>query len=139
MRVNFMPEFYFGDDAVMLTLDGDGVADILAAISEAIRVGSSRLVHADVTQEFRIEPGAATIELSPSCISWRLDAAKAAEVAADLSVLNESDGHNPGHFYVDITAPADTLVISRDEYVDVVYPWISPGEDSRKGSSSNGT
>jgi hypothetical protein len=31
-----------------------------------------------------------------------------------------------GHFYVDMTSPAETLVISRDEYTDVVYPWVSP-------------
>lgn len=27
-----------------------------------------------------------------------------------------------------MTSPAETLVISRDEYTDVVYPWVSPGE-----------
>jgi len=25
VRVNFLPEFYLGDDAVLLTLDGSGV------------------------------------------------------------------------------------------------------------------
>jgi hypothetical protein len=25
IRVNFLPEFYYGDDAVLLTLDGGGV------------------------------------------------------------------------------------------------------------------
>jgi hypothetical protein len=31
-----------------------------------------------------------------------------------------------GHFYVDMSKPTETLVVSRDEYVDVVYPWQSP-------------
>jgi hypothetical protein len=122
-----MPAFHFGDDAVLLTLDSDGVADILAMISETIRMGSTRLCHGDVTHEFRIEPGSAAIQIGPGHVLWRLDAAKAAEVAADLNVLKQS----AGHFYVDITSPADTLVISRDEYVDIAYRWVPPREDSR--------
>jgi hypothetical protein len=52
---------------------------------------------------------------------WRRDPAKAVEIADDLAALGAA-----GHFYVDITKPAETLVISRHEYTDVVYPWISP-------------
>jgi hypothetical protein len=62
IRVNFLPEFYYGDDAVLLTLDGGGVDEFKAALSDAERHGSSRLDHDDVTHEFRIEPGAADID-----------------------------------------------------------------------------
>ncbi|WP_396926683.1 hypothetical protein [Mycolicibacterium sp.] len=110
IRVNFLPEFYFGDDAVLLTLDGQGVDLIKSALDEARNNGSSRLNHDDVTQEFVIEPGAAIIELDPARVVWRLDPAKAAEIADDLTALGAA-----GHFYVDITKPAETLVISRDE------------------------
>ncbi|WP_431239280.1 hypothetical protein ACQ86B_06095 [Mycolicibacterium aichiense] len=121
LRVNFLPEFYFGDDAVLLTLDGSGTNKIKTAVIDARNNGSSQLIHDGVTQEFVIEADAATIELSPGRVIWRLDPAKAAEISDDLEALSAA-----GHFYVDITKPAETLVISRDEYTDVVYPWISP-------------
>jgi|RhiMethySRZTD1v2_1073278.scaffolds.fasta_scaffold4529007_1 hypothetical protein len=68
IRVNFLPEFYLGDDAVLLTLDGGGV----------------------------------------------------------LSDEGSEGRSASGHFYVDMSRPTYTLVVSRDEYVDVVYPWLSP-------------
>ncbi len=127
LRLNFLPEFYFGDDAVLLTLDGSGTDRMKAAVIEARNNGSSLLVHDGVTHEFVIETGSAAIELSPGRVVWRLDSAKAAEIAEDLATLCAArDSKTAGHFYVDITSPAETLVISRDEYTDVVYPWISP-------------
>lgn len=129
IRVNFLSEFYYGDDAVLLTLDGGGTDKLKAALSDATRRESSRLEHDGVTHEFRIEPGTANIELDPTHVVWRLDEAKAAEIIEDLAVLSSKGsvgGSTSGHFYVDIFAPAETLVVSRDEYVDVVYPWQSP-------------
>jgi hypothetical protein len=64
IRVNFLPDFHYGDDAVLLTLDGGGVDELNTALRHADQQGSSRLVHDRVTHEFRIEPGAADIELS---------------------------------------------------------------------------
>ncbi|HEY2447665.1 MAG TPA: hypothetical protein VGI49_02405, partial [Mycobacterium sp.] len=129
IRINFLPEFYYGDDAVLLTLDGGGVDEFKAALSEAKRQESSRLEHDGVTHEFRIEPGTADIELDSSHVVWRLDHAKAAEIIEDLAVLSDKGsggGPTSGHFYVDMSKPTETLVISRDEYVEVVYPWLSP-------------
>ncbi|WP_236147677.1 hypothetical protein [Mycolicibacterium sp. CH28] len=128
VRVNFLPEFYYGDDAVLLTLDGDGLKTFMAALEHARRNRSSQLLHDGVAQQFHIEPGAASIELSPERVVWRLDEAKAAEIADDLTALStpRAGGKTAGHFYIDMTTPADTLVISRDEYTDIVYPWVSP-------------
>lgn len=129
IRVNFLPESYYGDDAVLLTLDGGGVDEFKAALSDAQRQESSRLEHDGVTHEFRIEPGKADIELEPTHVVWRLDHAKAAEIIDDLAVLSDKGsggGPTSGHFYVDMSTPTETLVVSRDEYVDVVYPWLSP-------------
>ncbi|WP_243841369.1 hypothetical protein [Mycobacterium sp. DL592] len=128
VRVNFLPEFHFGDDAVLLTVDGDGLEAFGAALNQAIINRSSQLRHDGNEQEFYIEHDAASIELSPGHIIWRLDEAKAAEIADDLAVLSNprNSGKTAGHLYVDITSPADTLVISRDEYTDIVYPWVSP-------------
>ncbi|MCV7227062.1 hypothetical protein [Mycolicibacterium komossense] len=128
VRVNFLPEFYLGEDAVLLTLDGSGVDEMKDAVEEARNNGSSRFVHDGVDQEFHIEPGAATVELSPSRVVWRLDQAKAAEISQDLVALGvpRDSGRTAGHFYIDMTSPAETLVISRDEYTDVVYPGVTP-------------
>jgi hypothetical protein len=129
IRVNFLREFHYGDDAVLLTLDGSGVDEFKAALSDARERESSRLEHDGVTHEFRIVPGTADIELDPAYVLWRLDHAKAAEIIEDLAVLSDEGSvgrPTSGHFYVDMSTPAGTLVVSRDEYVDVVYPWESP-------------
>jgi hypothetical protein len=128
VRVNFLPEFYLGDDAVLLTMDGGGVEKFKAAVEQARSDLSSHLLHDGMEQEFRIEPGAASVELSPGRVVWRLDHTKAAEIADDLTALSapRDGGKTAGHFYVDMTSPAETLVISRDEYTDIVYPWVSP-------------
>jgi hypothetical protein len=129
IRVNFLPEFYYGDDAVLLTLDGGGVDEFKNALSHAERRGSSRMEHDGVTHEFRIEPGTADIELEPTHMVWRLDHAKAVEIIEDLAVLSDNGSvgrPTSGHFYVDMSTPTETLVVSRDEYVDVLYPWQSP-------------
>jgi thiol-disulfide isomerase/thioredoxin len=71
---------------------------------------------------------AAQTHLGPTRVAWRLDHAKAAEISEDLAALScprDSD-RTAGHFYVDMTSPAETLVISRDEYTDRVYPWVPP-------------
>ncbi|WP_328352735.1 hypothetical protein OG976_20310 [Mycobacterium sp. NBC_00419] len=128
IRVNFLPEFHFGGDAVMLTVDGDGLDTFKTAVEHARADRSSHLLHDGAEQEFHIEPGAASIELSPGRVVWRLDDAKAAEIADDLAALSRvrDDGKTAGHLYVDMATPADTLVISRDEYTDIIYPWVSP-------------
>jgi len=128
VRVNFLPEFYLGDDAVLLTLDGSGVDKMKDAMDEARKNRSARFLHKGVAQEFHIEPGAATVDLSPTRVVWRLDPAKAAEISENLVALSApiDSSKTAGHFYVDMTSPAETLVISRDEYTDIVYPWVSP-------------
>lgn len=128
IRVNFLPEFHFGDDAVLLTVDGDGTEVFRAAVEHARTNLAFRFRHDGDEHEFHIEPGAAHVKLSPGRVVWRLDDAKAAEIAGDLTVLRSprDDGTTAGHFYVDIATPAKTLVISRDEYTDIIYPWVSP-------------
>ncbi|WP_071289060.1 hypothetical protein [Mycolicibacterium llatzerense] len=127
VRVNFLPEFHLGDDAVLLTLDGPGVGQFNAAVVLAEQQGSATLEHDGVIHEIGIEPGAADIDLSPNHVVWRLDHAKAAEIIVGLSALGDgAAAAQPGHVYVDLTSPAETLVVSRDEYVDIVYPWRAP-------------
>jgi hypothetical protein len=124
IRVNFLPEFDYGDDAVLLTMDGAGMDTFRTAISDAIDRGSSQLDHDGVTHVIQIEDGAADIDLEETRVVWHLDLAKAREILDDLDVSSRKG--RAGHNYVDISTPAPTLVVSRDEYVDVVYPWVSP-------------
>lgn len=126
IRINYLSEFHYGDDAVLLTMDRAGVHELQAALRDAAQGGSSRLEHAGVLHEFRIEPGSADIELQPTHVIWRLDPARAAEIIGHLATLGEGE-HHPGHQYVDdMRTPADVLILSRDEYVDVTYPWTQP-------------
>jgi hypothetical protein len=115
IRVEFAPEFMWGDDVVLVAMDGAGVAAIAVALKEAERQGTSQLQHGGVTHEFVIQPGEADIALGDTRVTWRLDTAKVVEVADNLDVLSKSD--RPGHQYVDISKPTNTLVLSRDEYV----------------------
>jgi archaellin len=124
IRVNFLPEFDYGDDAVLLTMDGAGVDTFRTAVSDAIQRGSSQLDHDGVTHVIRIQAGAADVDLEKTRVVWHLDLAKAREINDDLEVSSRKG--RAGHNYVDMSTPAPTLVLSRDEYVDVVYPWVTP-------------
>lgn len=117
IHVEFAPDFR-GEDVVLLAMDGAGVATLVTAFKEAAAQGASRLQHNEITHEFRVEAGAADIELDADRVVWRLDPAKAAEIIEKLDVLRSSD--RPGHHYVDISQPAETLVLSRDEYLRVL-------------------
>lgn len=126
IRVNYLTNFRYGDDAVLLTMDRAGVFEFQAALSDAERKGDSRLDHGGVTHEFHIQPGAANIELQPTHVVWRLDQARATEIVQSLAVLGEGEQH-AAHQYIDeMFTPAEVLILSRDEYVDVVYPWQEP-------------
>lgn len=115
IRVEFAPEFMWGDDVVLLAMDGAGVTIFVAALKDAERQGASQLQHGGVTHEFLIQADEADIELDDTRVVWRLDATKEAEIVENLDILSDND--RPGHQYVDISKPTDTLVLSRDEYV----------------------
>lgn len=114
IRVEFAPDFR-GEDVVLLAMDGDGLADFAAALKDAAERGASQLEYGEVIHEFIIQAGGADIDLDDTRVVWRLDSAKAAEIIEDLDEL--STGDRPGHHYLDISKPTETLVVSRDEYV----------------------
>jgi hypothetical protein len=119
IRVELAPEFR-GEDVVLLAMDGGGLTTFITALSDAKQRGSSQLEHDGVTHQFVIQAGAADIELGENRVVWRLDHAKAVEIIEDLTAMSRSD--RPGHSYVEISTPTNTLVLSRDEYVRVVPP-----------------
>lgn len=114
IRAQLAPQFYFGEDAVLLAMDTAGVAAFLASLTQAVQQGASRLDHGATIHQFLIEAGAADIEFDNDDVVWRLDHAKAAEIIELLTDMSQRPG--AGHYYVDISAPAKTLVISLDEY-----------------------
>jgi hypothetical protein len=120
IRVELLPDFMWGDDVVLLAMDGAGVATFVTALRDAEQRGSSQLEHDGVTHKFVIQPGAADIELGANNVVWRLDHDRAAEIVEDLTVMTSGD--RPSHHYVEISSPTNTLVLSRDEYVRVVPP-----------------
>ena len=119
IRAEFATEFR-GEDVVLLAMDGAGVTTFLTALRDAEQRGVSELEHDGITHQFVIQAGAADIELGENRVVWRLDHAKAVEIVEDLTVMSNND--RPGHNYVDISTPTNTLVLSRDEYVRVVPP-----------------
>ncbi|WP_445159513.1 hypothetical protein ACTXG5_14690 [Mycobacterium sp. Dal123C01] len=117
VRVGLAEGFYFGEDAVLLALDTDGVSTYLAALTQAEQVGASRLDLDGTIHEFLIEGSAADIEFhdEDDTVVWRLGGAKAQEVIELLTDMSQHPGK--GHYYVDMSTPAETLVISLGEYV----------------------
>ncbi|HET7072721.1 MAG TPA: hypothetical protein VFI55_01390 [Mycobacterium sp.] len=116
VRTELARQFYFGDDAVLLVMDTGGVATFLSPLLSAHQQGASRLEHGGTVHDFLIEPGAADIELHGDRVVWRLDHAKAAEIIELLTAMTQSST-GAGHYYVDISTPAETLVLSRNEHV----------------------
>ena len=116
VRAELAPQFYFGDDAVLLVMDTDGVTTFLSALVRAQQQGSARLEGDGVIHDFVIEPDAADIELQDNRVVWRLDHAKAAEINELLSAMTQNPT-DAGHYYVDISTPAETLVLSHNEHV----------------------
>lgn len=115
IRVGLAAGFLFGDDAILLAMDRDGITTFKSAVAEALSEGVSHLNADGVAHDFVVDAGASRVELGDGGVVWRFDRATAAEVVDHLSALASHDG--PGHAYVDISAPVDTLVLSRDEYV----------------------
>lgn len=120
-------KLHFVDDAVLLAMDDAGVSEVLAAVTEASQQCSARLDHGATIHQFLIEPGAAAVEFHEGRVVWRLNAAKAEEIIVLLDSMIGS-GIPEGHHYVDISKPADMLVLSRNEYPlnllppEAVYP-----------------
>jgi hypothetical protein len=116
VRAELARQFYFGDDAVLVVMDADGVTTFLSALVRAQREGASRLEGDGAVHDFRIEPDAADIELHDDRVVWRLDHAKAAEIIELLTAMTQSTT-GADHYYVDISTPAETPVLSRNEHV----------------------
>jgi hypothetical protein len=117
IRVELVPEFR-GDTVVLLAMDRGGLDAFRAAVAETIQnkqVCLSKLMHANVTHIFAIEDDKASVESQKGFVTWRFSLSKMAEVLEKLDAIKVSP--SPCHHYIDISSPAQTLVLSCDEYV----------------------
>jgi hypothetical protein len=114
IHAELVEKLNFGDDAVLLAMDSAGVDEVLPAVQQAAQHGSAQLDHGATAHKFLIQAGAADIEFGVGTVVWRLDSALAAEIMELLTEMQVNPGS--GHHYVDISKPADTLVLSQNEY-----------------------
>jgi hypothetical protein len=117
VRAGFAEGFYFGEDAVLLALDTDGLNTFLAALAQAEHEGSSQLDLDGTVHHFLIAGSALEVEFHDGndAVVWRIGGAKAREI---IELLTDMSQHaSRGHYYVDMSVPARTLVISFNEYV----------------------
>lgn len=116
IRVDYVSDFHFGDDVVLLAMDGDGSELFGAALKRAGPQEEWRVEFDGRTHHFRVQSGAANVGLRGDRVEWCLDIVVIADMVAKLAAMRESG--RPSHHYVDISTPADTLVLSVDEYPD---------------------
>ena len=95
-------------------MDSAGVDEVLAAVTRAARQGSAQLDHGATVHQFIIQAGAADIEFGEGTVVWRLGSTGASEIIELLTEMHDHPGS--GHHYVDISKPADILVLSLNEY-----------------------
>ncbi|MEE6137973.1 hypothetical protein SKC41_16795 [Mycobacterium sp. 050128] len=116
VRAGLAEGFYFGEDAVLLALDVEGLSAFLVAQIHAQEEGSSRLDVDGTIHQFLIEGTASDIEFydDDGRAVWHLSDAKAQEIIELLTDMSQHPGR--GHYYVDMFTPAGTLVISLNEY-----------------------
>ena len=114
-----LPKFHFGGDAVLLTMDTAGLDALATALNHALTRGDWRLERYGQTHHFCVQAGAAQVGLRNEHAEWRLDPSKITEMTDKLAAMKNAAA--PSHHYVDISAPADTLILSVDEYTESAW------------------
>lgn len=105
-----------GVPAILLSADRDGMRVFQSAVRSAQESGTAAFAFDSVSHTVVRHDGAADIELGPQTVLWRFDSARLTDILDLLAPLIDSE--TPGHQYVDdIRSPAETLVLSVDEYL----------------------
>jgi hypothetical protein len=116
-RAGFFPEFDLGNDVVLVGADRDGMRMFQAAVRSAREEGAASF-ECNAIKHFVVrQDGAADIELGSQTVVWRFDDARLVEMLNLVEPL--VDIEKPAHNYLDdMNSPAETLVLSVDEYVE---------------------
>lgn len=117
LRVAVLEGFALGDDAVLVAMNSGGLDALRWGMLSARQHDSASFVCGGRTHIVEVADGAADMDLhngDDSLVRWRLDVAKLHEISDMLAGM---DGRRMCHNYVDISTPAETLVLSVDEYI----------------------
>jgi hypothetical protein len=107
-----------GETVVLLAMNANGLTAFMSAIVDAIRPRDGeplQVAISGVSHIIAVKNDRADVELRPSKVTWCFSAAKLGEIFGKLEAMKWAPG--PCHHFVDITSPAETLILSRDEYV----------------------
>lgn len=107
------PSSYFGDEAILVTADRDGLRLFVSTLQAARSTGDATFDSEGVQYRIKRESGAADLEVGDSTVVCRFDDAKITEIIDLSEPLIASN--TAGHQYVDIETPTATLIISVDE------------------------
>jgi hypothetical protein len=133
-RVGFFSEFDCGDDVVLVAADRDGMRMFQSAVRSAHDDGAASFEFDAIKHHVVRQDSAADIKLGPQTVVWRFDDTKLVELLNLIEPL--VDIIKPGHNYLDdLTSPAETLILSVDEYTHggpfAVFPHGEPVPPSR--------
>lgn len=117
-HAGFFPDFHLGDSVVLVGADRDGMRIFQSAVRSAHEGGEGAFELHGVQHRVVQQGGAADIEFEWQTIVWRFDDAKLVEILDLIPSLIDKESPG-GHQYVDcVHSPAETLILSVDEYVD---------------------
>ena len=143
-RAGFFEDFDWGDDVVLVGADRDGMRMFQSAVLSAHEDGAATFEFDAIKHYIVRQDGAADIDLRSQTVVWRFDDAKLVEMLDLIEPLVDEEG--PGHQYVDdLNSPAETLVLSVDEYVRggpfAAFPQgmpVLPQVESQRPTASGG-
>ena len=114
-RVGYFSDFDAGDAVVLIGADRDGMRIFKSAVRSAHDDGAASFDLNETKHRVVRQDGAADIELEPQNVVWRFDDAKLTEMLRLIEPL--IDIEKPAHNYLDdLNNPAETLILSVDEY-----------------------
>jgi hypothetical protein len=132
-HVGFFSDFDEGYDAVLVGADREGIRMLQSAVRSAHDNGTASFEFDTITHHIVRQDGAADIELGPQTVVWRFGDAQLIEMLDLIEPL--VDIIKPAHNYLDLNSPAETLILSVDEYTEGVpfseFPHGEPVPPSR--------
>ena len=116
-RVGYFPDFQYGEPAILIGADRDGMQIFQAALRRAHETGTATFDLHGIRHIIIRQADCADIELNWQTIVWRFDDSRLVEIDNLATSLVEHKGS--GHQYLDhVKSPAATVILSVDEYVD---------------------
>jgi hypothetical protein len=142
-RVGFFPDFNWGDDAILIGADPDGMRVFQSAVRSAHEDGEGAFELHGIQHRIVRQNGAADIELGSPTALWRFDGTKLTEIL-DMAAGLINVGHPAHNYFDDLNHPDATLILSVDEYISggpfAAFPHdlpVPPPVDSERSTASS--